>query len=99
VGKKMAFKLAELDLSPKTVEVTFEAAVPDLRTSMPDYVDSLSLLSFLIGPRLLGLCSFSVPRFSDASMSFLRAHRSVGQQVGVPLGLCGFPTNAWSLHV
>jgi len=42
VGKKMAFKLAELDLSPKTVEVTFEAAVPDLRTSMPDYVDSLS---------------------------------------------------------
>jgi len=37
----MAFELAELDLSPETVEVT---SVPDLRTSMPDDVDSLSFV-------------------------------------------------------
>jgi hypothetical protein len=28
VGEEMAFELAELDLSPETVEVTFESAVP-----------------------------------------------------------------------
>ena len=41
---EMAFESAELDLSPETVEVTFQAVVPDLRTSMPNDVDSLSFV-------------------------------------------------------
>jgi hypothetical protein len=44
VGEELAFELAGLDLSPETVEVTIEAAVPDLRTSMLDDVDSLSFV-------------------------------------------------------
>ena len=41
VGDEVAFDSAELDVSPETVELTFEAAVQDLRTSMPDDVDFL----------------------------------------------------------
>jgi hypothetical protein len=44
VGEELAFKSAELELSPETVEVTFEAVVPDLRTSLPDDVNSLAFV-------------------------------------------------------
>jgi len=44
VGEEMVFKSAESDLSPETVEETFKASVPELRTSMPDDVNSLSFV-------------------------------------------------------
>jgi len=44
VGEELAFKSAELELSPETVEVTFEAVVPDLRTSLLDDVNSLAFV-------------------------------------------------------
>ena len=94
--EEAAFESVE-DLSPGTVEVTFEAVVLDLRASMPDDVDSLSFvisewpkvvkLVFILRSQVRLACELQ----GNATVSFLELMVGLDDKLGFLKGCVGSP--------